>query len=213
MSTEIDAFFVFCEVEHAVTMSTDRRKRAAPKTQHAPDVPVDPQVRNAQAAGVLLISQAQESMIACQAARIIDDPPRTIISPEGVATAVATRMCLQMPQGSDVKQSVPTEVLEALVQQISDAALVTFNKGWVMWWRKRPLGVRQQQPTTSSSGMWGPSGIGGHVLWQCWVRRGWDSARTCCRICVDLWREEQFTRRVVSLAGRVVVVASGRSRR
>jgi hypothetical protein len=107
-----------------------RRKRAAPNTQHtSSDVPVDPQLRNAQAAGVLLISQAQQSMADRQAARPID-PPRTTVSPEEVATAVATCMLVQMPQGSDAKVSVSTEALEALVQEIADAALVTLAAGW-----------------------------------------------------------------------------------
>jgi hypothetical protein len=107
-----------------------RRKRTAPKTQHTPnDIPVDPQLRAAQAAGVLLISQAQESMAARQAARPID-PPRTTISPEEVATAVAARMRAQMPRGCATEESVPTEALEALVQEIADAALVTLNAGW-----------------------------------------------------------------------------------
>jgi hypothetical protein len=86
-------------------------------------------VRNAQAAGVLLISQAQESMAARQAARP-SDPPRTTISPEEVATAVATYMGAQMPPGSAIKESVPTEALEALVQQVADVALVTLVTGW-----------------------------------------------------------------------------------
>jgi hypothetical protein len=64
-----------------------------------------------------------------QAARPID-PPRTTISPEEVATAVATCMLVQMPQGSDAKESVPTEALEALVQEIADAALITLAAGW-----------------------------------------------------------------------------------
>ena len=109
-----------------------RRKRAAPntKTQHAPnDVPVDPQLRNAHAAGVLLISQAQESMAALHAARPID-PPRTTISPEEVATAVAARMLSQMSPGSAAQESVSSEALEALVQEIADAALVTLAAGW-----------------------------------------------------------------------------------
>jgi hypothetical protein len=106
-----------------------RRKRAAPKTQPAPSLDVDSQARNAQAAGVLLISQAQESMAALHAAQPID-PPRTTISPEKVVTAVAARMRTQMPPGSATKQSVPTEALEALVQEIADAALVTLNSGW-----------------------------------------------------------------------------------
>jgi hypothetical protein len=45
-----------------MSSAAGRRKRAAPKTQHAPEsVPVDPQLHNTKAAGVLLISQAQES--------------------------------------------------------------------------------------------------------------------------------------------------------
>jgi hypothetical protein len=111
-----------------------RRKRAAPntKTQHTTEgVPVEPQLRNAQAAGVLLISQAQQSMADRQAARLGPmDPPRTTISPEEVATAVATCMRSQMPPGSASKESVPTEALEALVQEIADAALVTLAAGW-----------------------------------------------------------------------------------
>jgi hypothetical protein len=112
------------------TAASGRRKRAAPKVRHVPnDVPVDPQLRNVQAAGVLLISQARDSMTACQAARPID-PPRTTISPEQVATAVAARMRSQMPPGSAAKESVPTEALEALVQEIADAALITLTAGW-----------------------------------------------------------------------------------
>ena len=108
-----------------------RRKRAAPntKTKHAPSLDVDSQARNAQAAGVLLISQARESMTACQATRPID-PPRTTISPEELATAVAAYMRSQMPPGSAAKVSVSAEALEALVQEIADAALVTLAAGW-----------------------------------------------------------------------------------
>jgi hypothetical protein len=108
-----------------------RRKRAAPntKTQHAPSLDDDSQARNAQAAGVLLISQARESMADRQAARPLD-PPRTTISPEEVATAVAARMRSQMPPGSAAKESVSSEALEALVREIADAALVTLAAGW-----------------------------------------------------------------------------------
>jgi hypothetical protein len=48
----------------SMSSTSGRRKRAAPRAQHTPDVPVDHLVRNAQVAGVLLISQAQESMTA-----------------------------------------------------------------------------------------------------------------------------------------------------
>jgi hypothetical protein len=106
-----------------------RRKRAVPKTRFTPSLDVDSQARNTQAAGVLLISQAQESVAARRAARPID-PPRTSISPEEVATAVAARMRSQLPPGSATRQLVSTEALEALVQEIADAALVTFNTGW-----------------------------------------------------------------------------------
>jgi hypothetical protein len=108
---------------------TARRKRAAPtEVQHASDIPVDPQVRAAQAAGVLLISQAQESMAARQAARPID-PPLTIISPGEVAAATRI-MRAQMPLRSSTQESVPTEALETLVQEIADAALITLTAGW-----------------------------------------------------------------------------------
>ncbi len=113
-----------------MSSTAGRRKRAAPKTQHALEsISLNPQVRNAHAAGILLISQAQESMTARRAARIID-PPRTTVSPEKVATAVAARMRAQMPPGSAAEESVPTEALETLVQKIADAALVTLNAGW-----------------------------------------------------------------------------------
>jgi hypothetical protein len=39
-------------------------------------------------------------------------------------------MRAQMPPGYATKESVPTEALEALVQEIADAALVTLNAGW-----------------------------------------------------------------------------------
>ena len=107
-----------------------RRKRAAPKTQHTTEsIPIEPQLRNAHVAGVLLISQAQQSMADRKAARPID-PPRTTISPEEVATAVAACMRSKMPPGSAAKESVPTEALEALVQEIADAALITLAAGW-----------------------------------------------------------------------------------
>jgi hypothetical protein len=113
-----------------MSSAAGRRKRAAPKAQYAPEsVPVDHHLRNAQAAGVLLIAQAQQSMAARQAARPIV-PPRTTISPEEVATAVAASMRSQLPPGSATKESVPTEALEALVQEIADAALVTLTAGW-----------------------------------------------------------------------------------
>jgi hypothetical protein len=111
------------------TAAVGRRKRTAPTALHVSFIPVDPQKRAAHAAGVLLISQAQECMGALHAARPID-PPLTAISPEEMATAVAARMCAQMPSGCVTKESAPTEALEALVQEIADATLVTLNAGW-----------------------------------------------------------------------------------
>jgi hypothetical protein len=112
-----------------MSSAAGQRKRAVPKAQHAPDIPGDPQVRNALAAGVLLISQSQASMAARQAARPTD-PPLTAISPEEVTSAVAARMRTLMPPGSEAKESVPTEALGALVQQVADTALVIFIAGW-----------------------------------------------------------------------------------
>jgi hypothetical protein len=122
-----------------MSAAAGRRKRAAPKVDVPPapvpaPVPVvaapdDPLLRAAQAAGVLLISQAQESMAQREAARPID-PPLTTISANEVTTAVATRMRTQLPPGSTTKQSVPTAALEALVQEVADAALVTLTAGW-----------------------------------------------------------------------------------
>jgi hypothetical protein len=63
------------------------------------------------------------------AARPID-PPLTTISANDVMTAVATRMRTQLPPGSTTQQSVPTAALEALVQEVADAALVTMTAGW-----------------------------------------------------------------------------------
>jgi hypothetical protein len=117
-----------------MSSAAGHRKRAAPKVQHAPApvvvaVPEDPQLRAAQVAGVLLISQAQESMALREAARPID-PPLTTISPAQVMTAVATRMRSQLPLGADTQESVPTAALEALVQEVADAALVILTAGW-----------------------------------------------------------------------------------
>jgi hypothetical protein len=121
-----------------MSAATGRRKRAAPKIDVplAPvpvpvviAVPEDPLLRAAQAAGVLLISQAQESMAQREAARPID-PPLTTISANEVTTAVAIRMRMQLPPGSTTQQSVPTAALEALVQEVADAALVTLAAGW-----------------------------------------------------------------------------------
>jgi hypothetical protein len=110
-----------------------RRKRAAPKVQHAPApvviTPEDPQLRAAQAAGVLLISQAQESMALREAARPID-PPLTTVSANEVATAVATRMRTQLFPGADTRESVPTAALEALVHEVADAAVATLTACW-----------------------------------------------------------------------------------
>jgi hypothetical protein len=92
-------------------------------------VPEDPLLRAARAAGVLLISQAQESMAQREAARPID-PPLTTISTNEVTTAVASRMRTQLPPDSATKQLVPTAALEALVQEVADAALVTLTAGW-----------------------------------------------------------------------------------
>jgi hypothetical protein len=58
------------------------------------------------------------------------DPPLTTISPAEVATAVAARMRTRLPRGSNNKESVPTAALEALVQEVADAALVTLTVGW-----------------------------------------------------------------------------------
>jgi hypothetical protein len=115
------------------------RKRAAPKVD-VPPVPVsvvvavrmpnDPLLRAAQAVGVLLISQAQESMAQRERAQPID-PPLTTISANEVTTVVAARMRTQLPPGADTLESVPTAALEALVQEVADAALVTLTAGWV----------------------------------------------------------------------------------
>jgi hypothetical protein len=116
-----------------MSSAAGRRKRAAPKVQHVPApvvvVPEDPQLRGAQAAGVLLISQAQESMAQREAARPID-PPLTTISANEATTAVAARMRTRLPPSSNTKESVPTAALEALVQEVADAALVTLTAGW-----------------------------------------------------------------------------------
>ena len=123
-----------------MSSAAGRRKRAAPKVDVPPApapipvsvvvaVPEDPLLRAAQAAGVLLISQAQESMAQREAARPID-PPLTTISPAQVTTAVATYMRSQLPPGADTQESVPTTALEALVQEVADAALITLTAGW-----------------------------------------------------------------------------------
>jgi hypothetical protein len=113
--------------------SATGRKRAAPKVQHVPApvvvVPEDPHLRAAQAAGVLLISQAQESMAQREAARSID-PPLTTISANQVVTAVATRMRKRLSPDADTRELVPTAALEALVQEVADAALVSFTADW-----------------------------------------------------------------------------------
>ena len=121
-----------------MSSAAGRRKRAAPKVNVPPApvpvpvvvaVPEDPLLRAAQAAGVLLISQAHESMAQRERARPID-PPLTTISANEVTTAVATRMRTQPSPDSTTKQSVPTAALEALVQEVADAALVTLTAGW-----------------------------------------------------------------------------------
>jgi hypothetical protein len=116
-----------------MSSAAGRRKRAAPKVQHVPApivvVPEDPHLRAAQAAGVLLISQAQESMTQREVARPID-PPLTTISPADVVTAVAAHMRTQLPPDADTHESVPTAALEALVQEVADAALLTLTAGW-----------------------------------------------------------------------------------
>jgi len=121
-----------------MSSATGRRKRAAPKVNNQPApgpvpvvvaVPEDPLLRAAQAAGVLLISQAQDSMAQREAARPID-PPLTTISVNEVVTAVAARMRTQLPPDADMQESVPTAALEALVQEVADAAVVTLTAGW-----------------------------------------------------------------------------------
>jgi hypothetical protein len=115
-----------------MSSAAGRRKRAAPKVQHASApvvVPEDPHLRAAQAAGVLLISQAQESKAQREAARPID-PPLTTISANEVVTAVAAHMRSKLPPDADTQESVPTAALEALVQEVADAALVTLTAGW-----------------------------------------------------------------------------------
>ena len=100
----------------SMSAAAGRRKRAAPKVNVPPApvpvpvpvvvaVPEDPLLRAAQAAGVLLISQAQESMAQRERARPID-PPLTTISANEVTTAVAARMRTQLPPDSTTKQSV-----------------------------------------------------------------------------------------------------------
>jgi len=125
-----------------MSSAAGRRKRAAPKVNVPPApapapvpipvvvaVPEDPLLRAAQAAGVLLISQAHQSMAQRERARPID-PPLTTISANEVTTAVATRMRTQLPPGSKIKQSVPTAALEALVQEVANAASVSLTAGW-----------------------------------------------------------------------------------
>jgi hypothetical protein len=121
-----------------MSSAAGRRKRAAPKVDVPPApvpipvvvaVPEDPLLCAAQAAGVFLISQAHESMAQREQARPID-PPLTTISANEVTTAVATRMRTQLSPGSDTLESVPTAALEALVQEVADAALVTMTAGW-----------------------------------------------------------------------------------
>ncbi len=123
-----------------MSSAAGRRKRAAPKVDVPPApipipvvvvvaVPEDPLLRAAQAAGILLISQAQESMAQRERARPID-PSLTTISTNEVTTAVATRMRTQLPPGADMLESVPTAALEALLQVVADAALVTLTAGW-----------------------------------------------------------------------------------
>ena len=117
-----------------MSSAAGRRKRAAPKVDVPPApvvvaVPEDPLLRAAQAAGVLLISQAQESMALREAARPID-PPLTTVSANELTTAVAARMRTQLPPDADTHESVPTAALEALVQAVADAAVVTLTAGW-----------------------------------------------------------------------------------
>ena len=64
-----------------------------------------------------------------EAARPID-PPLTTISANEVTTAVAARMRTRLPPSSNTQESVPTAALEALVQEVADAALLTFTAGW-----------------------------------------------------------------------------------
>ncbi len=64
-----------------------------------------------------------------EAARPID-PPLTIISANEVTTAVAARMRTRLPPSSNTQESVPTAALEALLQEVADAALVTLTAGW-----------------------------------------------------------------------------------
>ena len=119
-----------------MSSAAGRRKRAAPKVDVPPAsapvvvaVPEDPLLRAAQAAGVLLISQAQESMALREAARPID-PPLTTVSANELTTAVAARMRTQLPPDADTHESVPTAALEALVQEVADAAVVALTAGW-----------------------------------------------------------------------------------
>jgi hypothetical protein len=54
----------------------------------------------------------------------------TTISLNEVATAVVKRLRAQMPCDSATTESVPTEVLAALVQEIADTARVALVTGW-----------------------------------------------------------------------------------
>ena len=120
-----------------MSSAAGRRKRAAPK--HAPS-PFAPKTATAVAhprasdfASINIpIAVAREAAAAFDARRPVD-PPHTTTSPHAVAASVATRVAAQLPtrlpHATDPVR-VPSAAVEALVQQVTTAALDVFTTGW-----------------------------------------------------------------------------------
>jgi hypothetical protein len=112
-----------------------RRKRAAPK-------PIQPQPPTSTPATTtrlrvladdnIPIAVAREAYAAAEATRPVD-PPRTTLSPHDLAASVFTRIQAQLPKcipRAQTPVTVPTEAVEALVQQAATAALAVLAAGW-----------------------------------------------------------------------------------
>jgi hypothetical protein len=131
--------------------SSRRRKRAEPKHQPAAPASVDvvphhtqqqPQEQQRTGGGRktypsglvshLPIAVCREAAITADAARI-PDPELTAVSPADVATAVAARLCTQLPQRvprSTIKTLLPTAALEVLVTQVTAEAVDVLAGAW-----------------------------------------------------------------------------------
>jgi hypothetical protein len=112
-----------------------RRKRAAPKPipppTSAPATNTNTRLR-VLADDNIPIAVAREAYAAAEATRPVQ-PPLTTLTPHDLAASVTARMQTQLPKRiprAKTQVTVPTEAVEALVQQAATAALAVLAAGW-----------------------------------------------------------------------------------